>query len=156
MAGAVETAREMQQKYGCSIVLSVDSEKGVGDAPIGELKPVGLISKPLRAWELGAVVPAAVLIAAFRRMHTPTCLAYASAAGASDKILYRQQQFLDRFQQAIGGPRVHSASIMLQTDSDNVLRRWAENEISTYARRLRHQPPSAPGRRFRRRRRWRR
>ena len=67
-----------------------------------------------------------VLIAAFHRMHTPTFLAYASAAGASDKILYRQQQFLDQFQRAIGGPRVHPASIMLQTDSDNVLRRWPE------------------------------
>ena len=68
----------------------------------------------------------AVLIAAFRKMHTPTFLAYASAAGASDKILYRQQQFLDQFQQAISGPHVHPASIMLQTDSDNVLRRWPE------------------------------
>jgi adenylate cyclase len=67
-----------------------------------------------------------LLIAAFHRMHTPTFLAYASTAGVSDKILYRQQQFLDRFQQAIAGPDVHSASIMLQTDSDNVLRRWPE------------------------------
>ncbi len=67
-----------------------------------------------------------VLIAAFHRMHTPTFLAYASAAGVSDKILYRQQQFLDRFQQAIAGPYVRPASIMLQTDSDNVLRRWAD------------------------------
>ncbi len=64
------------------------------------------------------------LIAAFHRMHTPTFLAYASAATASDKILYRQQQFLDQFQRAIAGPHVHAASILLQTDQDNVLRRW--------------------------------
>jgi len=66
------------------------------------------------------------LLAAFHRMRTPTYLAYASAAGASDKILYRQQQFLDQFQRAIAGTHVHAASIMLQTDADNVLRRWAE------------------------------
>ncbi|MDE2301128.1 MAG: adenylate/guanylate cyclase domain-containing protein [Sphingomonadales bacterium] len=66
------------------------------------------------------------LIAAFRAMRTPTYLAYASTRGASDKIIYRQQQFLDQFQRAIAGRNVHPASIMLQTDSDNVLRRWPE------------------------------
>lgn len=66
------------------------------------------------------------LIAAFRAMHTPTYLAYASSAAASDKILYRQQQFLDAFHKAIRGPHVHPASIVMQTDSDNVMRRWAE------------------------------
>ena len=66
------------------------------------------------------------LIAAFRAMHTPTYLAYASAAIARDKILYRQQQFLDSFQHAIAGPNVHPASIMVNTDSDDVMRRWAE------------------------------
>jgi adenylate cyclase len=75
-----------------------------------------------------------LLIATFRHMHTPTFLAYASAAGASDKILYRQQQFLDQFQQAIAGRYVHPASIMLQTDSDDVLRRWAEKVPGAPAR----------------------
>ena len=65
------------------------------------------------------------LVAAFKSMHTPTYLAYASAAAASEKILYRQQQFLDQFQKAIAGPNVHAASIIIPTDSDNVLRRWA-------------------------------
>lgn len=68
----------------------------------------------------------AQLIATFRRMHTPTWLAYASSSVASDKILYRQQQFLDAFHKAIAGPHVHAASIVLQTDSDNVMRRWPE------------------------------
>lgn len=63
MAGAVATARQLQEKYGSSIVLSVDAEKGVGDTPMAEIKPVGLISKPLRDWELGAVLPAAMALA---------------------------------------------------------------------------------------------
>jgi adenylate cyclase len=66
------------------------------------------------------------LIATFRGMKTPTYLAYASNATASEKISYRQQQFLDAFQNAIAGPNVHPASIVLNTDSDNVIRRWAE------------------------------
>ena len=65
------------------------------------------------------------LIAALRAMKTPTYLAYASSAVASDKINYRQQQFLDTFQKAIAGRNVHAASIVLNTDSDNVIRRWA-------------------------------
>ncbi len=68
----------------------------------------------------------AQLIATFRAMKTPTFLAYATSAAASDKILYRQQQFLDAFQAAIRTRHVGPASIMLQTDSDNVIRRWAE------------------------------
>ena len=63
MAGAVETARQLQTKYGSSIVFSVDGEKGPGNVPLGELKPVGMISKPLRSWELGAVLPAATALA---------------------------------------------------------------------------------------------
>ena len=63
MAGAVETARHLQQKYGSSIVLAVDAEKGAGDIPIAELRPVGLISMPLRSWELGAIIPAATALA---------------------------------------------------------------------------------------------
>ncbi len=59
MTGAVETARYLQDKYGVSLILSIDADKGLGGAPIAELKPVGLISKPLRAWELSAVLPIA-------------------------------------------------------------------------------------------------
>ena len=66
------------------------------------------------------------LIAAFRHMKTPTYLAYASSAVASEKINFRQQQFLDSFHKAIAGPNVHPASIVVNTDSDNVMRRWAE------------------------------
>ena len=66
------------------------------------------------------------LIAAFCHMKTPTYLAYASSAVASEKINFRQQQFLDSFHKAIAGPNVHPASIVVNTDSDNVMRRWAE------------------------------
>ena len=86
-----------------------------------------------------------LLLAAFHRMRTPTYLAYASAAGASDKILYRQQQFLDQFQRAIAGTHVHAASIMLQTDSDNVLRRWAEPVPGAPARLPNAMVPEARG-----------
>jgi adenylate cyclase len=66
------------------------------------------------------------LIAAFRAMKTPTYLAYAANTVASEKISYRQQQFLDAFQKAIAGPNVHPASIVLNTDSDNVIRAWSK------------------------------
>ena len=52
------------------------------------------------------------LIATFRHMRTPTWLAVASNSAAADKILYRQQQFLDGFHRAIAGPHVHAASIV--------------------------------------------
>jgi len=66
-----------------------------------------------------------VLIDALRGMQTQTYLAHASAEAASDKILYRQQEFLESFQKAIATPHVHPTSIVIQTDSDNVMRRWA-------------------------------
>jgi adenylate cyclase len=87
----------------------------------------------------------AQLIAAFRTMRTPTYLAYASAAAASDKILYRQQQFLEQFQRAIAGPNVHPATIIVQTDSDNVMRRWAERPAGTPPRIVNAMAASAPG-----------
>jgi adenylate cyclase len=66
------------------------------------------------------------LIAAFRSLRKPTFLAHATRAAASEKILYRQQQFLEQFQKAIETPFVHATTIVIQTDSDNVLRRWPE------------------------------
>ena len=66
------------------------------------------------------------LIATFRAMRTPTWLAYASNSAASEKINYRQQQFLDSFHKAIAGTKIHPASIVVQTDTDNVMRRWPE------------------------------
>ena len=66
------------------------------------------------------------LIAAFRAMKSPTWLAYASNATNGDKITFEQQQFLERFTTGLKPGNVHSASIRLAADSDNVLRRWPE------------------------------
>ncbi len=69
----------------------------------------------------------AALIKAFQSMKTPTFLAHASTATAKDKILYEQEQFLDNFQKEIAkGSAVRSTSIVIQSDQDNVLRRWAD------------------------------
>jgi adenylate cyclase len=70
------------------------------------------------------------IIAAFRSMKTPTFLAHASAESVEDKILYRQQEFLDGFQKQIATGNVHPASIVLQADDDGVLRSWAKIEPS--------------------------
>ena len=85
----------------------------------------------------------AQLITAFKAMQTPTYLAYASAAAASDKMLYRQQQFLEEFQKKIAGGSVHPASIIVQTDSDNVMRRWADPLPGTPPRIVNAMIPSA-------------
>ncbi len=66
------------------------------------------------------------IIAAFQNMKTPTFLAYASASTAREKILFQQQQFIDDFNKNIAIGNVHPTSIVLDTDADNVLRRWAE------------------------------
>ncbi|WP_313805766.1 adenylate/guanylate cyclase domain-containing protein [Sphingobium sp.] len=69
----------------------------------------------------------ALLIKTFQSMKTPTFLAHASIDTASDKILYEQQQFLETFQKEIArGGNVHPTSIVIQTDSDNVMRKWAD------------------------------
>ena len=65
-----------------------------------------------------------VIIKAFQSMKTPTYLAYASARTAEDKIMLWQQEFLENFQKQIASGNVHPASIMIQTDRDNVLRSW--------------------------------
>ncbi len=61
---------------------------------------------------------------AFVKLKTPTFLAYASASTAEDKIMLWQQQFLEAFQKDIATGPVKPASIVLQTDDDNVLRSW--------------------------------
>ncbi len=66
------------------------------------------------------------IIAAFQAMKTPTFLAYANSDAARDKILFEQQEFLDKFQSQITTKRVKPASIVIHADEDNVLRRWAD------------------------------
>ena len=67
-----------------------------------------------------------IIIEAFQSMKTPTYLAYASANVAKDKILFRQQEFLEEFQAKIVNSNVRPASIVLQADDDNVLRSWGK------------------------------
>ena len=67
-----------------------------------------------------------IIIDAFRAMKTPTFLAHASAETAKDKILFRQQEFLEEFQEKIAVGNVRPASIVLQADDDNVLRSWGK------------------------------
>jgi adenylate cyclase len=66
-----------------------------------------------------------ILIEAFRRMKTPTYLAYASNATNPEQIEVWQEEFLTNFiKQAGTGGAVRPTSIRLSTDPDNVIRRW--------------------------------
>ncbi|MEA3060530.1 MAG: adenylate cyclase, partial [Sphingomonadales bacterium] len=66
-----------------------------------------------------------LLLATFRRMRTPTFLAYADASENPDQIEYEQQQFLRAFLRAARTPAVRPASIKLEPDfEDDVARRW--------------------------------
>ncbi len=67
-----------------------------------------------------------VLIGALKAMRTPTWLAYAGAASNAEQVLYWQEQFQRAFQARARGPNVHVASIRLESDPDNVVRRWPE------------------------------
>lgn len=71
------------------------------------------------------------IIKAFQAMKTPTFLAYASAEVAEDKIMLWQQQFLENFQKQIAMGNVKPASVMIQTDDDNVLRSWPRMKPGT-------------------------
>ena len=74
-----------------------------------------------------------LLIDAFRRMKTPTYLAFASNATNPDYMQYWQEQFLRGFLKQVSPGPVRPASIMLEPDgSDGVIRSWP------------HQPASLP------------
>lgn len=64
------------------------------------------------------------IISALQNVKTPTFLAFASAETATEKIMLWQQQFLEDFQKKLAPGNVRPASIMIQTDDDNVLRSW--------------------------------
>ena len=64
------------------------------------------------------------IIKAFQEMKSPTFLAYASASTAEDKIMLWQQQFIENFQKQIAKGNVKPASVVIQSDDDNVLRSW--------------------------------
>jgi len=67
-----------------------------------------------------------LLKSTLRGMQTPTFIAYATNRTNPDAITYEQQQDLDAWHADVRGPNVHSTSILLETDSDGVARRWPE------------------------------
>lgn len=71
-----------------------------------------------------------LLLETFRQLRTPTYLAFASNATNPDYMRVWQEEFLTNFlKQAAPGP-VRPTSIMLQPDSDNVIRRWPDQPAS--------------------------
>jgi adenylate cyclase len=71
------------------------------------------------------------LVAAFRRMKTPTYLAFVSAETNPDFVEYGQEEFLRGFQKSISGGAVKPASVLFQSDrTDNVIRNWPEQPAS--------------------------
>lgn len=59
-----------------------------------------------------------------KAMKTPVFLAYADARTNPDAITYEQEQDLRAYVAAAASPKVKPASILLETDGDNVARRW--------------------------------
>lgn len=65
-----------------------------------------------------------VLRASLKAMQTPVYLAYADNRTNPEAITYEQEQDLKAFQQSVRTDKVGPASILLETDSDGVARRW--------------------------------
>ena len=64
------------------------------------------------------------LFSALRAMKTPVWFAYANRSTAMAEVEQWQQQFMDNWFRGLAGSQVRPASIRLEADSDNVLRRW--------------------------------
>ncbi len=74
-----------------------------------------------------------ILIDAFRKMKTPTYLAFASNETNPEYMQYWQEQFLRDFLRRVGPGSLHPTSIMLEPDrEDGVIRSWP------------HQPKNLP------------
>ena len=68
----------------------------------------------------------ALLQGTLKAMKTPVFLAFADAKTNPDAITYEQEQDLRRYVGAAASPRVKPASILLETDTDGVARRWPQ------------------------------
>ena len=64
------------------------------------------------------------LLSALHAMRTPVWLGYANLGDNREQIIFEQQRFLDNFMKEARSDKVRSASIRLETDSDNVVRSW--------------------------------
>lgn len=65
-----------------------------------------------------------VLRASLKDMKTPVFLAFADNRTNPEAITYEQEQDLRAFMQSAGGVMTKPASILLETDTDGVARRW--------------------------------
>ncbi|MCL6698083.1 adenylate/guanylate cyclase domain-containing protein [Sphingomonas sp. NSE70-1] len=66
------------------------------------------------------------LVATLKAMKTPVWIAYANRLTAMDEIEQWQQKFMDDWFRNLAGTQVRPSSIRLETDGDNVLRRWPD------------------------------
>ena len=66
------------------------------------------------------------LLATLKAMKTPVWIAYANRLTAMDEIEQWQQQFMDDWFRQLEDSQVRPTSIRLETDGDNVLRRWPD------------------------------
>ncbi|HEU0310746.1 MAG TPA: adenylate/guanylate cyclase domain-containing protein [Sphingomicrobium sp.] len=64
------------------------------------------------------------LLSTLEAMQTPVWIAYANRQTALDEIEQWQQQFMDNWFRRLADSKVRPSSIRLETDGDNVLRRW--------------------------------
>ena len=64
-----------------------------------------------------------LLISTFKKMKTPTYLAYADPK-ENPEITFAEHEFLQQFFQSVNGETVNPTNIKLETDSDGVQRRW--------------------------------
>jgi adenylate cyclase len=65
-----------------------------------------------------------VLIKALHDMKTPVWLGFATNTHNSFDVDVWQQEFMEKFVDQIGNPKVRKASIRLEADNDNVMRNW--------------------------------
>lgn len=69
------------------------------------------------------------LVSAFRQMHTPTYLGFATSAANPAQMGPQQEAFLRAFLASVGpNSSLHPASIKIEADTDGVMRRWPERD----------------------------
>lgn len=66
----------------------------------------------------------AQLFATLKAMKTPVWIAYANRLTAIENLQQWQQDYMDGWFKQLAGSQVRPASIRMEADSDNVLRRW--------------------------------
>ena len=66
----------------------------------------------------------AQLFATLKAMKTPVWIAYANRQTALENLQQWQQEYMDSWARQLAGTQVRHASIRLEADNDNVLRRW--------------------------------